>query len=413
SVGSQVTITGANFTGVNAVRFSNNVAAQYTINSDTQIRATVPVGAVTGPITISKPNCSDVSTAAFTAVNPAPSLASITPNSTTVGGAAFTLTVNGSNFVVGSVVRWGGGGRTTTFVSNTRLTATIPASDIAAAGTASVTVFNPAPGGGVSNSLTFTTNPTGASVTTVSAASFQGQALASESIVAAFGANLATGLGVASGLPLPTALLGTTVRVRDSFGMERFAPLFFVAPAQVNFLMPAGTVNGAATITITSGNNSISVGTVQIASVAPGLFSANADGRGVAAGVVSRVRANSSQSYEPISQFDQALNQFVAIPIALGPPTDQVFLILYGTGIRFHSGPPAVTASIGGVNVEVLYAGHVIGLAGLDQVNLSLPRSLIGRGEVDVVITVDGKTANTVRVSIGSGAVQSTVSGQK
>ncbi len=373
----------------------------------------MPVGAVTGPITISKPNCSDVSTTAFTAVNPTPSLTSITPNSATVGGAAFTLTVNGSNFVNGSVVYWRGSARTTTFVSNARLTATIPASDIAAAGTASVTVFSPAPGGGVSNSLTFTTNPTGASVTTVSAASFQGQALASESIVAAFGSNLATGVGVASSLPLPTVLLGTTVRVRDSFGAERLAPLFFVAPSQINFLMPAGTANGAATVTIASGNGSISVGTVQIASVAPGLFSANANGRGVAAGVAVRVRADGSQSFEPISRFDRTLNQFVVIPLDLGPPTDQLFLILNGTGIRFHGGPPAVTASIGGVIVEVLYAGHVIGLAGLDQVNLSVPRSLIGRGEVDVVITVDGKTANTVRVSIGSGAVQSTVSGQR
>ena len=72
------------------------------------------------------------------------------------GGPAFTLTVNGSNFVSGSVVRWNGANRTTTFVSATQLTAAIPAADIAAAGTASVTVQNPPPGGAVSNALTFT-----------------------------------------------------------------------------------------------------------------------------------------------------------------------------------------------------------------------------------------------------------------
>ena len=76
--------------------------------------------------------------------------------SATAGGAAFTLTVTGSNFVSGSVVRWNTVALTTVFVSSTQLTATVPASDIATAGTASVTVFNPTPGGGASTALTFT-----------------------------------------------------------------------------------------------------------------------------------------------------------------------------------------------------------------------------------------------------------------
>ncbi|MGH9851661.1 MAG: IPT/TIG domain-containing protein [Blastocatellia bacterium] len=240
-----------------------------------------------------------------------------------------------------------------------------------------------------------------ASVTIVNAASFSGPNLARESIAAAFGSNLATTTQLASAIPLPTSLAGTTIRVRDSASAERLAPLFFVAPTQINLLIPAGTANGEATVTIISGDGSVSVGTIRIESVAPGLFSANANGRGVAAAVVSRIRADGSQIYEPISRFDQALNQFVPIPLDLGPPTDQLFLILYGTGIRFHSGLSAVTASIGGINAQVLYAGPVDGFVGLDQVNLSVPRNLIGRGEMDVVITVDGKTANTVRVSIG------------
>ncbi|MCI0400489.1 MAG: IPT/TIG domain-containing protein, partial [Gammaproteobacteria bacterium] len=69
--------------------------------------------------------------------------------------AGFTLTVNGSNFINGSVVRWNGADRTTTFVSATQLTATIPASDIATAGTAAVTVFTPLPGGGASYPQSF------------------------------------------------------------------------------------------------------------------------------------------------------------------------------------------------------------------------------------------------------------------
>lgn len=65
-VGTNVTITGNNFTGVSAVKFSTNVNASFTVNSNTQITATVPAGAVTGPITISKPSCTDVQTGTFT-----------------------------------------------------------------------------------------------------------------------------------------------------------------------------------------------------------------------------------------------------------------------------------------------------------------------------------------------------------
>ncbi|NOT57871.1 MAG: DUF1929 domain-containing protein, partial [Deltaproteobacteria bacterium] len=93
-----------------------------------------------------------------TAPNPVPTTTSLSPTSATARGAGFTLTVNGTNFVNGSVVRWNGVNRTTTFVSATRLTASIAAADIAAAGTVQVTVFNPTPGGGTANAQTFTIN---------------------------------------------------------------------------------------------------------------------------------------------------------------------------------------------------------------------------------------------------------------
>src|SRR5262249_47205523 len=89
------------------------------------------------------------------ALTPAPPLTSLSPPSTTVGGPAFTLTVNGSSFTSVSVVRWNGSARTTTFVSATQLQAAITADDIAVAGTSQVTVFTPAPGGGTSAALGF------------------------------------------------------------------------------------------------------------------------------------------------------------------------------------------------------------------------------------------------------------------
>lgn len=92
--------------------------------------------------------------------NPAPALISINPNSATAGASAFTLTANGSNFISGSTINWNGTALTTTFVSSTQLTATVPAANVAAAGSASVTVFTPAPGGGTSTATNFTISGT-------------------------------------------------------------------------------------------------------------------------------------------------------------------------------------------------------------------------------------------------------------
>jgi len=90
--------------------------------------------------------------------NPVPSLTALSPSSATHGGPSFTLTITGSNFVSGCAAKWNGSGLKTTFVNSGKVTATVPASDIANAGTASVTVVNPTPGGGTSNALTFTIN---------------------------------------------------------------------------------------------------------------------------------------------------------------------------------------------------------------------------------------------------------------
>ena len=90
------------------------------------------------------------------AQNPLPHInAPLVPGQKAPGAATFTLTVNGSNFVSGAVVNWNGNARTTTFVNSSQVTASITAADVAAAGTASVSVSNPAPGGGLSNVTNF------------------------------------------------------------------------------------------------------------------------------------------------------------------------------------------------------------------------------------------------------------------
>ncbi len=248
--------------------------------------------------------------------------------------------------------------------------------------------------------LATTTTVTPRAIASVSAASYAGQQLASESIVAAFGTNLATSVIVADATPLPTQLAGTTVKVRDSSGTERLAPLFFVAPAQINYLIPAGTTTGTATITVTNSAGEISTGNVTIAPVAPGIFTANASGLGVPAAVIVRVANDGAQTFEAVSRFDQATQRFVAAPVEFTPSTSAIVLTLFGTGWRFRSAQTAAAVTIGGVDAPVLYVGAQPTLIGLDQLNVELPRSLTGRGDVTVVVTVDGKTANTVGVNI-------------
>jgi hypothetical protein len=95
--------------------------------------------------------------------NPIPTITMMSPTIAVGGGAAFTLTIDGANFVAGSMVNFGGTALTTTFVSATQLTAAIPAAAIALDGYAEVTVTNPAPGGGPADRVWFTiiggTNP--------------------------------------------------------------------------------------------------------------------------------------------------------------------------------------------------------------------------------------------------------------
>jgi YVTN family beta-propeller protein len=99
---------------------------------------------------------------------PTPTITTISPNSAVAGGAAFTLTINGTNFVASSMVKFGGSAPATTFVNSTQLTAAIPAASIASTGTPAVTVTNPAPGGGTSNAINFTVTSSASTVPTIS-----------------------------------------------------------------------------------------------------------------------------------------------------------------------------------------------------------------------------------------------------
>jgi hypothetical protein len=170
--GFTLTVVGTNFVSGSVVRW-NGLDRATTFVSGTQLTAAITAADIatveTASVTVYNPapggGTSNVVNFAVQARNPTATIASLRPAIAIKGGVELTLTVTGSNIISGSVVRWNGSDRVTTFVSTTQLTAAITVADIATAGTAQVTVFTPAPGGGVSDAKTFTIiNPPPASV---------------------------------------------------------------------------------------------------------------------------------------------------------------------------------------------------------------------------------------------------------
>jgi hypothetical protein len=156
-----LTATGANFVSASTVQVNGANRSTTFVNS-TQLTAVMPasdlaVGALLS-VTVFSPAPGGGTSAAvtFTVNNPVPSISSISPNPALVAGGSFTLTVTGSGFVSGSVVQVNGSPRPTTFVSPTQITAQIPNNDILSVGNRTITVVNPTPGGGTSNSATLT-----------------------------------------------------------------------------------------------------------------------------------------------------------------------------------------------------------------------------------------------------------------
>jgi uncharacterized protein (TIGR03437 family) len=238
-------------------------------------------------------------------------------------------------------------------------------------------------------------------VTSVSAASFDADApVAANSIASAFGPDLAPGTEQATTRPLPSELLGVRVNVIDSVGFSRSAPLFFVSPQQINFLVPEGSTPGNATVEVSRDGKVIARGTVMVQAVAPALFAINASGQGVAAGLVTVQRADGSRSTQTIYNPNQFPPNIEPIPVDIGSPADQAVLLLFGTGIRGAGGAANVSVSIDDIGQQVLYAGDQMQYAGLDQVNVVLSPSLAGRGLLNIRLTAGGLAANTVTIQV-------------
>jgi uncharacterized protein (TIGR03437 family) len=198
----------------------------------------------------------------------------------------------------------------------------------------------------------------------------------------------------AAALPLPTRLAGVTVNVLDSFGPSRPAGLIFVSPTQVNFVVPMLTASGTAIVTVTRDGATVAQALVQIVPFAPGIFTANANGRGVPAAQALHVKPNGATAAEPVFQCGSTPGSCVPAPIDLGGDSEQVYLLLYGTGVR-NCG--STTVQIGGVDAKVTGSQAQGEYGGLDQV---IPRQLAGRGEVGLTLQACGSAANPVLIHI-------------
>ena len=244
-------------------------------------------------------------------------------------------------------------------------------------------------------------------VSTVSAASYL-DSNAPEAIVSAFGQNMSSVTLAASSLPLPLSLGDVTVLVDG-----KPSPLFFISPNQINYQLPPDTPTGVASVMVASRGVPFLQGTVPVAPVAPSLFTANASGDGPPAGFALRVRATGQQVVEPVVRLDASLSKLVPTPI-VRRPGEQLFLILYGTGMKLtpntdgNSGngfAENVQVTIGGVDSQVIFAGPAPGFVSLEQLNIRIPDNAPTNPNTQVIVKVrdqfnSQKQANTVIISL-------------
>jgi uncharacterized protein (TIGR03437 family) len=173
------------------------------------------------------------------------------------------------------------------------------------------------------------------------------------------------------------------------------AGLLYTSGSQINFLLPAGTAPGVATVTVNSAVASAQTATVTVETVAPALFSMSANGHGVAAATAVRVTAANPGAQTAVPVFQCVGIACLSTPIPLDTAS-MVYVTLYGTGIRNRESAADVTVTVNGVSVPVLYAGVQPEFDGLDQINIAIPFSLRGAGEAGVLLTIHGSTSNSV-----------------
>ncbi len=226
------------------------------------------------------------------------------------------------------------------------------------------------------------TTPSIGALGVVNAASFSPLVVAPGAYVSVFGTNLAASTAQATSIPYPNTLGGVTVTIA---GLP--CSLTYVSSGQINLVVPEGIPPGRYVLAIGSATSEIAV-----TDVSPGIFTLSGNGVGVPLAQVIAAQADSTTILSPY----RCDNTCAAVPIPLPENLRNLYVVLYGTGIKHLK---KVTATIGSYNADVDYVGAVPQYPGLDQVNLRLinPGPNI-KGTQPIQLLVDGIASNTVQI---------------
>jgi len=216
----------------------------------------------------------------------------------------------------------------------------------------------------------------------VNGASYRGPYVAPESLATLFGCALDRVI---------------EVQVTDATGTSAAARIIAATFTQLNLVLPRGLAPGPAMLTAKRGDLGMALAQAHVESAAPALFTASATGEGAPAAVALRVTPDGSRITMPVAACGES--GCLPVGIDLGGPEDRTYLLLFGTGIRF-AGQARLSVRANGVELPILGCAAQSEYAGLDQVNVELPRTLSGAGAVELQLAIDGKLANPVVIHI-------------
>ena len=398
-----------------------------TLNASSALISGIPSSVTGSPFNFSvtvQDNVGNTSAAKALSITinaPTPSISNLSPNSATAGGTAFTLTLNGTGFVNGSTVQWNGSALSTSYVSATQVTATAPASLIASAGTASVTVLNP--GGAISNAVTFVINTPTPSVSGLSPNSVTaggpafiltvtGSGYVSGSTVLWNGSSLTTTFVSATQLTAtaPANLIASagtaSVTVLNPGAATSNAWTFtFIAPTpSISGLSPNSVTAGGPAFVLTVNGSGFMVGsTVQWngSSLSTSYLSGNQLSASVPASLIV------SQGSASVSVQNPGGGTSNAVTFTINPPTLSLSSVNPNSAT---AGGPAFTLVANGsgflavAGAAVLWNGSPLSTSYIsgNQLSASVPASLIAsQGSVSVSVQIPGGgTSNAVTFTI-------------
>ena len=398
-----LTVNGTNFVNSSKVRWNGSDRTTTYVNS-TQLTASITAADIasvgTATVTVFTPTpgggTSGGVTFTINSTNPVPTVSSISPTSATAGGSAFTLTVNGTNFVSGSKVRWNNVDRVTTYISSTQLTASITAADIASVGTATVTVFTPAPGGGTSGSVTFTINSTNPVPTVSSISPTSATAGGSAFTLTVNGTNFVNSSKVRwNGSDRTTTYVNSTQLTASITA----ADIASVGTATVTVFTPTpgGGTSGGVTFTINSTSPAPTVSSISPTSATAGgsAFTLTVNGTNFVSG--SKVRWNGSDRTTTYANSTQLTASITAADIAsVGATTVTVFTPAPGGGtsggVTFTIKQPSATFADVPVTywawsfIERLYNAGITGGCATTPILLYCPDNTVTRAQMAVFL---------------------------